>query len=175
MTDASRPEAAASAAADAPETPAGLTHTRADGAVHMVDVSGKPSTARLARAGARVQTRPDVVALVAAGSLPKGETLATARIAGILAAKQTHLLIPLCHPLAIDAISVEFEIEPDAIVIEARVTTRGPTGVEMEALTAASIAALTVYDMIKAVDRAAVIADVRVLEKRGGKSDPDAS
>lgn len=157
------------------ETDGKLTHTRADGAVHMVDVSGKSVTSRLARASARVRTRPDVVALVATGGLPKGETLATARIAGILAAKQTHLLIPLCHPLAINAIAIEFEIHDDSVEIEARVTTRGPTGVEMEALTAASVAALTVYDMIKAVDRAAVITDIRVLEKRGGKSDPDAS
>jgi len=156
------------------DEPQELTHVRADGAVHMVDVSGKPDTARMARARARVLTRADVVDLVAAGRLPKGETLATARIAGILAAKQTHLLIPLCHPLAIDAITVDFDIDGDTIGIEARVSTRGPTGVEMEALTAVSVAALTVYDMIKAVDRAAVITDVRVLEKRGGKSDPDA-
>lgn len=156
------------------EDPPALTHVRADGAVHMVDVSGKPATARLARAQARVLTRPDVVALVATGQLPKGETLATARIAGILAAKQTHLLIPLCHPLAIDAVAIDFVMDADAVRIEARVTTRGPTGVEMEALTAVSVAALTVYDMIKAVDRQAVISDVRVLEKRGGKSDPDA-
>lgn len=148
-----------------------LTHTRPDGAVHMVDVSGKPPTARRARAGAVLRTRRDVLELIATGTAPKGDVVATARVAGILAAKQTHLLIPLCHPLPIDAITIDFTLHDDTIEVEAQVTTHGSTGVEMEALTAASVAALTLYDMIKAVDPAATITDIRVREKRGGKSD----
>lgn len=157
------------------QDPGRLTHVRADGAVHMVDVSEKAATRRRARAVARVVTTAEVTRLIATGGLPKGETLATARVAGILAAKQTHLLIPLCHPLRLDAITVDFRIEADAVAIEAAVSTTGPTGVEMEALTAVSVAALTVYDMIKAVDRRAVLTDIRVVEKRGGKSDPKAA
>ncbi|WP_431803566.1 cyclic pyranopterin monophosphate synthase MoaC [Microbacterium sp. bgisy203] len=150
-----------------------LTHVREDGAVHMVDVSAKQATVRTARASAVVVTTPETVALVATGDLPKGEALATARIAGILAAKQTPQLIPLCHPLPLSAVEVSFALTPEEgrIGIETFVKTTAPTGVEMEALTAASVAALTVFDMIKAVDATAVIEGIRVVEKRGGKSD----
>ena len=159
------------AMADDETTPA-LTHVRADGAVHMVDVSHKAATVRTARAGAVVTTTADTVALIASGGLPKGEALATARIAGILAAKQTPQLIPLCHPLPLSAVEVSFALDEQGTVsIETFVKTTAPTGVEMEALTAASVAALTVFDMIKAVDPAATIDGIRVLEKRGGKSD----
>ncbi len=148
-----------------------LTHVRADGAVHMVDVSGKATTVRTARATVTVVTTPETVGLVASGGLPKGEALATARIAGILAAKQTPQLIPLCHPLPLSAVEVSFTLEGGRIGIETFVKTTAPTGVEMEALTAASVAALTVFDMIKAVDPDAVIDGLHVVEKRGGKND----
>jgi len=150
----------------------GLTHLRADGAVHMVDVSEKQITARRAVALGAVVTRPDVVELVAQGRLPKGEALAVARIAGIMAAKKTPELVPLCHPLPITGVDVELAAAGDRIEIRATVKTVGVTGVEMEALTAVSVAALTVYDMIKAVDKGAVISELRVLEKDGGKSGP---
>ena len=152
-------------------TDGALTHVRADGAVHMVDVSAKAPTVRTARASAVVVTTPETVALVASGGLPKGEALAAARVAGILAAKQTPQLIPLCHPLPLSAVEVSFTLEGGRIAIEAFTKTTAPTGVEMEALTAASVAALTVFDMIKAVDPSAVIEGIRVIEKRGGKSD----
>jgi len=147
-----------------------LTHLRADGSAHMVDVSEKPDTARRAVAQAVVVTRDDVVRMVFAGELPKGEAIGTARIAGIMAAKQTATLIPLCHPLSLSAISIDIEADGNRLVVHAGVTTTGPTGVEMEALTAASVAALTLYDMIKAVDKRATITDILVLEKQGGKS-----
>ena len=154
----------------APAPAAGLTHLDDAGAAHMVDVSAKPSTRRTATATATVRLRPDVLALLLAGDLPKGEALAVARVAGILAAKRTPELIPLCHPLAISSVSVDFEAQRDALVVRATVATTGPTGVEMEALTAVSVAALTLYDMVKGVDRAASITDVRVLRKSGGRS-----
>ncbi|MFB2597633.1 cyclic pyranopterin monophosphate synthase MoaC [Herbiconiux sp. P17] len=147
-----------------------LTHITADGSAHMVDVSGKAVTKRVATAQAVVRTRPDVIALLVAGDLPKGEPLAVARVAGILAAKQTSNLIPLCHPLPLSGVTVEFNTDETSIRIETSVTTTGVTGVEMEALTAASVAALTVYDMIKAVDRGATITDIEVLSKSGGAS-----
>jgi cyclic pyranopterin phosphate synthase len=147
-----------------------LTHITADGSAHMVDVSGKAVTKRVATAQAVVRTRPDVIGLLIAGDLPKGEPLAVARVAGILAAKQTPNLIPLCHPLPLSGVTVEFSTGESSIRIETSVTTTGVTGVEMEALTAASVAALTVYDMIKAVDRAATITDIEVLSKSGGAS-----
>jgi cyclic pyranopterin monophosphate synthase len=134
-----------------------LTHVDARGAVHMVDVGEKSATHRIATAAAHVRMR-------------KGDVLATARIAGIQAAKRTSELIPLCHPLALTHASVELTPVRDGVAITARVETRGPTGVEMEALTAASVAALTIYDMLKAVDRGMTITDVALLEKRGGKS-----
>ena len=154
-----------------------LTHVRPDGSAHMVDVTGKAETSREAAAQAVLTTRPDVVARLVDGTLPKGEALGTARIAGIMAAKQTPALIPLCHPLPLGAITVDFETdgadtgaEEATVTVVARVRTRGVTGVEMEALTAATVAALTLFDMIKAVDHLAVIGDVKVLEKSGGKS-----
>lgn len=143
---------------------------RDDGSAHMVDVTGKASTKRTATAQAILRTRPDVIARIVDGSLPKGEALGTARIAGIMAAKQTSTLIPLCHPLPIGSVTVDFEPHDDRVRIVAVVSTRGVTGVEMEALTAASVAALTLYDMIKAVDKRAVIGEIEVLEKQGGKS-----
>ena len=147
-----------------------LTHVRGDGAVHMVDVSGKPVTTRTATAEARLVTLPAVVAQLVAGELPKGEALATARVAGILAAKRTSDLIPLCHPLPIERIEIDFEAAAGQIAVRASVTTTGRTGVEMEAMTAVSIAAVTLYDMIKGVHRAATIEGVRVLQKSGGAS-----
>ncbi|MCO1340165.1 molybdenum cofactor biosynthesis protein C [Kocuria polaris] len=154
--------------------PAGLTHVRADGTAHMVDVSEKPETTRVATAQALVRTRANVVAMLADGSLPKGDALAVARVAGIMAAKKTPELVPLCHPLPISKVTVDFTpgfAGDDAVIaVEAMVKTRGVTGVEMEALTAVSVAALTVYDMIKAVDKHAVIESTRVLAKSGGKS-----
>jgi cyclic pyranopterin monophosphate synthase len=147
-----------------------LTHLRADGSAHMVDVSGKPETVRRAVAQAVVVTREDVVRLVATGELPKGEAIGTARIAGIMAAKQTSSLIPLCHPLPLTSIAVDITPAGSRIEVRATVSTTAQTGVEMEALTAASVAALTLYDMIKAVDRDAVITDILVREKHGGKS-----
>jgi cyclic pyranopterin phosphate synthase len=147
-----------------------LTHVAPDGSARMVDVSDKAVTKRIARAQAVVHTRPDVIALLASGELPKGEPLAVARVAGILAAKQTSSLIPLCHPLPISGVTVQFTIEPSSVRITTTVTTTGVTGVEMEALTAASVAALTVYDMIKAVDRGARVTDIEVLSKSGGAS-----
>lgn len=148
----------------------GLTHLRGDGSAHMVDVTDKAITKRTARAESTLVTRVDVVDLLMTGELPKGEALGTARIAGIMAAKRTSELIPLCHPLPLTKLSVDFEAQGDRVRVLASVTTRGLTGVEMEALTAASIAALTLYDMIKAVDKHASITDTRVLAKAGGKS-----
>jgi cyclic pyranopterin phosphate synthase len=147
-----------------------LTHLRDDGSAHMVDVTDKAVTRRTASAQAVLVTREDVVAAIADGSLPKGEAIGTARIAGIMAAKQTSALIPLCHPLPLTKLDVDITAEGDRVLVVATVTTKGVTGVEMEALTAASIAALTLYDMIKAVDNRAVITDVMVLAKAGGKS-----
>ncbi|MWV50181.1 cyclic pyranopterin monophosphate synthase MoaC [Rathayibacter sp. VKM Ac-2803] len=147
-----------------------LTHVRADGAVHMVDVGGKEVTSRTAVAEGFVVTTPEVVRLLEQGELPKGEALTVARIAGIMGAKATSTLIPLCHPLALDGVDVDLEPGGDRVRIEARVRTSGRTGVEMEALTAVTVAALTVYDMLKAVDRSAVITDIRVLAKAGGRT-----
>ena len=136
----------------------------------MVDVTAKDVTKRTAVAIATLHTRPDVVALIASGGLPKGDALATARVAGIMAAKRTPDLIPLCHQLALTGVDVAFDIHGAAVDIEARVRTTDRTGVEMEALTAVSVAALTLYDMIKAVDPAARIDDIKVLRKEGGKT-----
>ncbi len=152
------------------ERPSGLTHLRQDGTAHMVDVSGKAETTREATATATVRSTAEVLGLLGSGGLPKGDALSVARIAGILAAKKTPELIPLCHPLPLSKITVDFEMREDSVEILATVRTRGVTGVEMEALTAASVAALSVYDMIKAVDKHAVLTDIRVLAKSGGKS-----
>lgn len=151
-----------------------LSHLDETGAAHMVDVTAKDATKRVATAEGTVHTRPDVVAMITANGLPKGDALATARVAGIMAAKRTSELIPLCHPLAITGVDIEFTVggdqDPGAVAIRATVRTTDRTGVEMEALTAVSVAALTVYDMIKAVDRAASIDDIRVIHKEGGKT-----
>jgi cyclic pyranopterin phosphate synthase len=137
----------------------------------MVDVSRKDVSARTARASGRVLVSPQVVALLRGdGELPKGDALATARIAGIMGAKRTPDLIPLCHPLAVSGVTVDLAVADDAVEIHATVRTTDRTGVEMEALTAVSVAALTVVDMVKAVDKGAVITDIRVEEKTGGKS-----
>ncbi|NIJ05897.1 cyclic pyranopterin monophosphate synthase MoaC [Frigoribacterium faeni] len=160
----------APAASTGQQPDGGLTHVRPDGSAHMVDVTGKPETRREAAAQAVLTTRADVVARLVDGTLPKGEALGTARVAGIMAAKQTPALIPLCHPLPLGAITVDFEADESSVTVVARVRTRGVTGVEMEALTAATVAALTLFDMVKAVDHLAVIGDVKVLEKSGGKS-----
>ena len=150
----------------------GLTHLDASGAAHMVDVSAKPATRREAVARAIVQMTPQTAARVQAGDAPKGDVVAIARIAGIQAAKRTAELIPLCHPLALSHLDVAVDIDADAgrVTLTAQAATTGPTGVEMEALTAASVAALTVYDMIKGIERGASISAIELLEKSGGRS-----
>jgi cyclic pyranopterin phosphate synthase len=151
-----------------------LTHLDEQGHARMVDVGHKPVTAREAVARGQVLMRLETLRLIAEGNVAKGDVLAVARVAGIMAAKRTHELIPLCHPLPLTFVGVEFELREEAdvglIAIEATARTSAQTGVEMEALTAASVAALTVYDMCKAVDRAMRITDVRLARKRGGKS-----
>ena len=147
-----------------------LTHVDEAGAARMVDVSGKDVTAREAVAAGRVLVSPEVIALLRGAGVPKGDTLAVARLAGIMGAKQTPTLIPLCHPLAISSVTVGLEVADDAVEILATVRTTDRTGVEMEALTAVAVAGLTVVDMVKAVDKRAVISDIRVLSKSGGKS-----
>jgi cyclic pyranopterin phosphate synthase len=148
-----------------------LSHLDERGAARMVDVSQKVETARTAVAEAAVRMQPATLALIQQGGIAKGDVFATARIAGIMAAKKTHELIPLCHPLAITGVTVELAPEGDSVlVVRATVKTTGKTGVEMEALTAASVAALTVYDMCKAVEKGIRIEAVRLLEKHGGKS-----
>jgi len=147
-----------------------LTHVDDTGAARMVDVTAKAVTARTATARGRVETTAAVVALLRGEGVPKGDALAVARIAGIMATKRTPDLIPLCHPLAISGVEVDLAIEDDAVRIEATVRSADRTGVEMEALTAVSVAALTVVDMIKAVDKLARITDIEVVAKSGGKS-----
>jgi cyclic pyranopterin phosphate synthase len=147
-----------------------LTHVDAAGAARMVDVSAKTATTRVASASGRVLVSAQVVALLRGEGVPKGDALGVARVAGIMGAKQTPRLIPLCHPIAISGVTVDLEVSDDAVEIMATVRTTDRTGVEMEALTAVSTAALTVVDMVKAVDRAAVITDVRVESKSGGRS-----
>jgi len=147
-----------------------LTHYRADGAAHMVDVTQKDVTRREATASGVLRTRADVVERIATGDLPKGEAVATARIAGIMGAKRTPDLVPLCHPLPLSGVELDIVPAGDRVEITATVRTTGRTGVEMEALTAVTVAGLTLYDMIKAVDKAAVLTDVRVVAKSGGKS-----
>ncbi len=149
-----------------------LTHLDERGQAHMVDVGGKDDTAREAIARGVVRMQPETLRMIVEGDAPKGDVLATARIAGIMAAKRTSELIPLCHPLMLSKVTVDIRpLSADSILeIEATVRTTGKTGVEMEALTAVSVAALTIYDMCKAVDRAMRITDIRLAEKRGGKS-----
>ena len=149
---------------------ADLTHFDAEGRAVMVDVSAKPETARTATARVAVLMQPETLALIRSGQAAKGDVLGVARIAGIMAAKRTAELIPLCHPLPIAAVTLDLAPSADGIEIEATVRTTGRTGVEMEALTAASVAALTVYDMCKAVDRGMRIDGLRVVHKAGGKS-----
>jgi cyclic pyranopterin phosphate synthase len=149
-----------------------LSHVDREGRARMVDVSDKDETDRVAVAGARVQMKPETLARIEAGEIAKGDVLATARIAGIMAAKRTAELIPLCHPLALASVVVELRCMPEQSSVEIIATCRlkGRTGVEMEALTAASVAALTIYDMCKAIDRGMIVTDLRLLKKSGGKS-----
>ncbi len=148
----------------------GLTHLDSQGRARMVDVGGKAETQRVAIALGRIRMTAATLAALRDGTTPKGDVLAVARIAGIMAAKRTAELIPLCHPLALDAVSVEFAFVEDGVEARATASLTGRTGVEMEALTAVSVALLTVYDMAKAIDKGMVISDVRLIEKRGGKS-----
>jgi cyclic pyranopterin monophosphate synthase len=147
-----------------------LTHIDETGAARMVDVSDKDSTARTASASGKVLVSAEVVGLLRGEGVPKGDALGVARVAGILGAKRTPDLVPLCHPIAVSGVTVDLEVEDDGVLITASVRTTDRTGVEMEALTAVSVAALTVVDMVKAVDKAAVITDVRVESKTGGRS-----
>ena len=147
-----------------------FTHLDDAGAARMVDVSGKDISARTATATGRVVVSADVVALLRAGGVPKGDALAVARIAGIMAAKRTPDLVPLCHPIAIHGVTVDLDVRDDSVAIEATVRTADRTGVEMEALTCVVVAGLALVDMVKAVDPAAVVTDVRVEEKTGGKT-----
>lgn len=157
-------------------SPAHFTHFDSSGQAHMVDIATKPATHRIAIASGHIVMQPATLAMVAAGNASKGDVLGVARIAGIQGAKKTSELIPLCHPLALSHLSLDFKIVPaDAlqgahVVCCATAETVGPTGVEMEALTAVQVALLTIYDMCKAVDRGMTITDVRLLEKHGGKS-----
>jgi cyclic pyranopterin phosphate synthase len=152
-----------------PET-SRLTHVDESGSARMVDVGDKDATPRTAVAAGRVLVSAEVVGLLRGDGVPKGDALGVARVAGIMAAKRTPDLVPLCHPIGISGVTVDLEVADDAVEISATVRTTDRTGVEMEALTAVTVAALTVIDMVKAVDKAAVISDVRVLEKSGGRS-----
>jgi cyclic pyranopterin monophosphate synthase len=147
-----------------------LSHLNQKGEAHMVDVSDKDITTRSATAKARVLAATETIAIITSGTAKKGDVLATARIAGIMAAKKTSDLIPLCHPLMISKVTVDFVFDNNHIDVEATVKVEGKTGVEMEALTACSIACLTIYDMLKAVDRSMSIANLRLVDKSGGKS-----
>ena len=155
-----------------PDTPSPLTHFDAQGQAHMVDVGAKPATERQAIACGRIQMQAATLQLITSGSAKKGDVLGVARIAGIMAAKKTSDLIPLCHPLALTRVALAFELLPqeNAVQCTATVHTVGPTGVEMEALTAVQVALLTIYDMCKAADKGMVMTNVRLLEKHGGKS-----
>lgn len=148
----------------------GFTHLRTDGTAHMVDVSEKAESTREATATGTVRTTREVLLLLTSDGLPKGDALAVARISGILATKKTSELIPLCHPLPVSQATVDFVLGSDRVQLFATVKTRGVTGVEMEALTAVTVAALNLYDMFKAIDKHAVLTDIRVLAKSGGKS-----
>ena len=149
---------------------ADLTHLDEHGHARMVDVGGKPETARVAIASGRIRMSHEALAAIRDGLVPKGDVFAAARIAGIMAAKKTAELIPLCHPLALDSVGVDFAFEEGCVRATATASLTGRTGVEMEAMTATSIALLTIYDMAKAIDKGMVIEEVRLIEKRGGKS-----
>ena len=153
-----------------PASAPALSHLDARGKARMVDVGDKPETAREARASGEITMSAQALRLIRSGTVAKGDPLQTARLAGIMAAKQTAALIPLCHPLALTHVSVDLTPTRRGYRIESRVRTTGKTGVEMEALTAVAVAALTIYDMVKAVDKTMVIGDIRVLEKSGGRS-----
>jgi len=155
-----------------PEREARLTHLDETGAARMVDVSGKEVTARTATASGRVRVSAQVVSLLRGNGVPKGDALGVARVAGIQAAKRTADLVPLCHPIAVSRVEVDLRVDDDAVAITALVGTADRTGVEMEALTAVSVAALTLVDMVKAVDRGAVIEHVRLESKDGGRRGP---
>lgn len=148
----------------------GLTHLDANGSVHMVDVSDKPATAREAVAEGRIRMSPEALAVVRNASAAKGDVIAVARVAGIMAAKRTSELIPLCHPIPLSSVVVDFAFEATGIVVRCHARTTGPTGVEMEALTSVSVALLTVYDMVKAIDRGMTIESIELLSKSGGRS-----
>ncbi len=147
-----------------------LTHVDDKGAAHMVDVSGKAETARQAVATGRIDMNAEAAGAIAKGSAKKGDVLAVARVAGIMAAKKTSDLIPLCHPLPISKIALDLEVDGEGVLAIATVRTKGQTGVEMEAMTAVSVALLTIYDMAKAIDKGMIIRNIRLLEKSGGKS-----
>jgi cyclic pyranopterin phosphate synthase len=153
-----------------PEQAKSLTHFDASGQAHMVDVGSKPATHRIARASGVLTMQPETLAIIANGTAKKGDVLGVAKIAAIMAAKRTSDFIPLCHPLAITRVTVDFALESNQVRCTAQVETVGPTGVEMEALTSVQIGLLTIYDMCKAVDRGMVMTEIKVLEKRGGKS-----
>ena len=148
----------------------GLTHLDEQGHARMVDVGAKPDTERVAIAKGEIALSPETLALVREGKAAKGDVLAVARVAGIMAAKKTSELIPLCHPIMLSSVTIDFDMRDDAIEVTATARTTGPTGVEMEALTAVSVAALTIYDMLKAVERGATIGSIRLERKEGGKS-----
>lgn len=148
----------------------GLTHLDADGAARMVDVSAKAVTAREAIASGRIDMIADAAAAIAQGLVKKGDVLAVARVAGIMAAKRTADLIPLCHPIALSAVKIDFDLDESGVTVTATARTAGQTGVEMEALTTASVALLTIYDMAKALDKGMIIGNVRLIAKSGGKS-----
>jgi cyclic pyranopterin phosphate synthase len=149
---------------------AGLTHLDESGAARMVDVGGKPATARRAVASGVISMTPEALEAIRAGNAPKGDVLSAARIAGIMAAKRTGDLIPLCHPLGLEAVNIDFAFEDVAIRATATASLTGRTGVEMEAMVAVSVALLTIYDMAKAIDKGMVIGEVRLIAKSGGKS-----
>lgn len=147
-----------------------LTHLDPAGNARMVDIGGKAETQRVAIASGRIRMSDEALAAIRSGDVPKGDVLSAARIAGIMAAKKTAELIPLCHPLALDAVTLEFIVEQNAVQATASASLSGKTGVEMEAMTATCVALLTIYDMAKAIDKGMVIEEVRLVEKRGGKS-----
>ncbi|RYE42077.1 MAG: cyclic pyranopterin monophosphate synthase MoaC [Hyphomicrobiales bacterium] len=158
---------------DTPTSPSPLTHFDAQGQAHMVDIGAKPATHRIAVATGRIEMKPETLALIESGTAKKGDVLGIARIAGIMAAKKTSDLIPLCHPLALTRVAVDFQVlrrDVPAVQCTVTVETVGPTGVEMEALTAVQVALLTIYDMCKAADRGMVMQRVRLSAKGGGKS-----
>ncbi|MBI4061072.1 MAG: cyclic pyranopterin monophosphate synthase MoaC [Elusimicrobia bacterium] len=147
-----------------------LSHLDSNGRARMVDVGAKPAATREALAFGEVRGSPELLGLIRSGRIPKGDVLAAARVAGIMAAKKTGELIPLCHPLCLDAVEIAFRLEPELVLVRARAKARGKTGVEMEALTAACVAGLTIYDMCKSIDKGMTIGPIYLARKSGGKS-----